>query len=103
MNAQTIKKLQSIYGYTKVQNQINSGLVWKLEGYAGRYAMDLLKSGACLLPTVRRIDYYGSTVPSRYDVEPGTCGSYGNAIDFWTGVSEGNIDYIECLFYVTEE
>lgn len=92
MNAQRITKLQKMYGFTEAQKGINSGLVWKMEGSAGRYAMDLLRAGICLLPTVRRSDYYGSVVPSRYDVKPGSPGSYHNAQGFWANVDDGDPD-----------
>ena len=97
INAQRITKLQKMHSFYEAQKSINSGLVWKMEGSAGRYAMDLLRSGICILPTVRRIDYYGNTVPSRYDVKPGSCGSFLNAQDFWARVEDGDFDALEAV------
>ena len=84
MNAQSITKLQKLYGFESTQEGINTGQIWHFEGSAGRHAMDLLKAGICLLPTCQHVDYYGNTIPSRYDVKPGTPGSYLNALDYWS-------------------
>jgi hypothetical protein len=97
MNTQRITKLQKTYNFYEAQKSINSGLVWKMEGSAGRYAMDLLRSGICLLPTFRRIDYYGNVVPSRYDVKPGSPGSYLNAQGFWASVEDGDYEALEAV------
>ena len=69
-----------------MQQLINSGQIWSFEGSMGRHAMSLLESGACMLPTVTRYDYYGNKVPSRYDVKPGTTGSYQNSVNYWPNV-----------------
>lgn len=105
MTYQTIRKMQSIYlpvllGDDTVQDMIDKGFIWKLEGSMGRYAMDLLRGGVCMLPLERRIDYYGNTVPSRNDVKPGTPGSFQNCQGFWARVDEGDIDAIEALDYI---
>ena len=97
INAQRITKLQKTYNFWEAQKSINSGLVWKMEGSAGRYAMDLLRSGICLLPTTRRIDYYGQTVPSRYDVKPGTAGSFLNAQGFWARIADCDWEALETI------
>jgi hypothetical protein len=97
MNYQRITKLQKTYTFWEAQRGINSGLVWKLEGSAGRYAMDLLRSGICMLPTTRTIDYYGNVIPSRYDVKPGSPGSYHNAQDFWSRVDNGDYDALVAI------
>lgn len=91
MNTQRIKKLQREYGYKEMQDMINSGRVWMLEGSMGRSASDLLGSGACMLPTKRKIDYYGNTVPSRYDVKEGTKGSFKNCQNFWQEVENDGL------------
>ena len=57
------------------QSLIDTGQAWRLEGSVGRAAMDLIESGICMLGEEQYTDYYGSVVPSRYDVEPGTVGS----------------------------
>lgn len=69
----------------------------RMEGSVGRFAMDCLEAGVCMLPRERRIDYYGQTVPSRNDLKAGTKGTYQNAVRFWTEVEEGDFDAVEWL------
>lgn len=57
------------------QTMIDNGQAWLFEGSVGREAMALLKNGYCTLPEVRHKDYWGNTVPSRHDVEPGSFGT----------------------------
>lgn len=92
MHFQTIKKLQADYGFTEIQNMINSGQAWKMEGSYGRQAMQLLESGACMLPKEKKIDYYGNTVPSRDMLKEGTTGTFKNAVNFWNAVLDGEIE-----------
>jgi len=58
-----------------LQDMINTGLAWKMEGSIGRAAMDAIKSGICILGEEGHYDYYGNYVPSRTEVEAGTKGS----------------------------
>jgi hypothetical protein len=58
-----------------MQDLIDSGQVWKLQGSYGRAAMDLIQSGQCLLGPVGHRDAYGNYVPSRDEVQPGSPGS----------------------------
>jgi hypothetical protein len=81
-----LKQLQYGYGYDKLQDYIDTGMAWKMEGAIGRAAMDALKSGACMLPTSSRKNYYGTTVPSRYQVKAGTTGSYENSVRFYSNL-----------------
>ena len=46
--------------------------------------MDLLRSGACILPLHSTTDSYGNTIPSRKDVVSGSTGSFENAVNFWS-------------------
>jgi len=92
MNEEKISELQKEYGFTDMQEKINSGDAWRLEGSCGRAAMDLLESGACMLPKVVRLDYYGNRVPSRDMLQAGSKGSYQNCVNFWTKVENGEID-----------
>lgn len=62
--------------YEAIQNAINSGMGWKMQGSYGRTMMDAIRSGYCLLGHGRSADYYGNVIPSRDDVEEGTKGSY---------------------------
>ena len=91
----TIEKLQKDYGFAKMQEMINSGLAWKLEGSVGREAMRLLESGACMLPKEFRTDYYGNRIPSRDVLKAGTKGTFKNSQNFWIGVLEGDIEVDE--------
>lgn len=59
-----------------VQRRINDGSIWSFEGSVAREAMNLIKSGYCMLPKQAHRDYYGNRVPSRDDLKPGTFGTY---------------------------
>lgn len=91
MNIKKIKLLQSDYGYQEMQDMINSGIAWKMEGSIGRQAMSLLECGACMLPKEMHKDYYGNTIPSREMLAEGTKGTLSNSQRFWQGVEEGSI------------
>lgn len=91
MNYFQIKRLQKEYGATELQNLINSGMAWKLEGSVGRAAMEALESGACMLPKVAMRDFYGSYVPARQMVKKGSKGSYQNCVNFWTNIESGGM------------
>ena len=58
-----------------MQNLINNGMAWRLEGSVGRDAMSLIESGHCILGEEGFKDFWGNYVPSRYEVEAGTKGS----------------------------
>ena len=57
------------------QKLINNGNAWRLEGSVGRYAMDMIENGYCMLGQKGHRDYWGNYVPSRFEVEKGTKGS----------------------------
>lgn len=57
------------------QHLIDTGQAWSLEGHVGRTAMDLIESGVCMLGEEGHRDYWGSYVPSRTEVKPGSKGS----------------------------
>jgi hypothetical protein len=67
--------------YEAIQKAINSGIGWKMQGSYGRTMMDAIRTGCCMLGIHRAQDYYGNTIPSRDDVEPGTYGSYEYVIE----------------------
>ena len=54
---------------------IDNGQVWLMEGSVGRTASRLIEDGICTLGPRRVKDYWGNTIPGRYDVVPGTKGS----------------------------
>lgn len=58
-----------------MQELINSGTAWKLEGSVGRAAMALIENGDCMLGEAGHRDYWGNYVPSRHEVQAGTKGS----------------------------
>jgi len=66
-----------------MQELINSGIAWRLEGSVGRRAMELINAGYCMLGKEGHKDYWGNYVPSRYKVKGGTKGSteYCNKMD----------------------
>jgi hypothetical protein len=49
------------------QYLIDKGHAWKLQGYYGRTALDLMKKGICKPAPERQTDYWGNLVPSRND------------------------------------
>lgn len=102
LTLKAIEKLQKAYGFDKMQNHINTGMCWKLEGSVGREAMALLDSGACMLPKEFHTDYYGNKVPSRDVLKEGTKGTFKNSQTFWQGVLDGSIE-IDPLETLDEE
>lgn len=58
-----------------LQASINSGLVWRLEGAAGRAAMDNIKAGVVMCAHEPGTDYWGNRVPSRHELQEGTFGT----------------------------
>ncbi|NBW77228.1 MAG: hypothetical protein EBR34_15755 [Sphingomonadaceae bacterium] len=88
MNWKTIKKMQDEYGYTQLQDLINNGTAWLMEGSVGRTAMSALQSGACMLPKKVYYDAYGSKVPSRDMLKEGSTGTYQNTVKFYSEITE---------------
>lgn len=88
MNWKTIKKMQDEYGYTPLQELINTGTAWKMEGSVGRTAMSALQSGACMLPKEVHYDAYGNKVPSRDMLKEGSTGTYQNSVKFYSEITE---------------
>jgi hypothetical protein len=68
-----------------LQQLIDTGQAWHLEGSMGRAAMSAIESGACVLGIVGMKDYWGNYVPSRFEVKPGTKGSPEYAHDLTHG------------------
>jgi hypothetical protein len=62
--------------YRSIQRAINDGM-WSLQGSYGRVMMDAIDSGYCLLGKKSFIDYWGNTIPSRFQVKDNTKGSMG--------------------------
>jgi len=58
-----------------IQQGINSGMVWRLEGARGRQAQAMIDAGLCMLGKVGYKDYWGNYVPSRFEVKDGSVGS----------------------------
>lgn len=58
-----------------MQELINNGQAWQMEGSVGRTAMDLIEQGACMLGEESHRNAYGGYVPSRTEVKAGTKGS----------------------------
>jgi len=83
MNYWAIKRLQREFGYEEMQKLIDSGRAWLLEGSTGRAAMEMLKSGACMLPKKSYTDYYGNKIPSRTELKDGSKGTYQNSKTFY--------------------
>ena len=62
--------------YFSIQQAINSGSAWSMQGSYGRAMMDAITSGHCMLGRDQCRDYWGNTIPSRDDVKQGSKGSY---------------------------
>ena len=58
-----------------LQELIDSGMAWRLEGSVGRAAAAAIEDGVCVLGVEGHRDYWGNYVPSRSEVVPGTKGS----------------------------
>jgi hypothetical protein len=99
MSFARVKSLQKLAGYSEMQDLIDSGLAWKLEGSVGRSAMDCLRSGACMLPLQVHYDAYGNRIPSRHEIVPGSTGSFKLSQQFW----EENEDLAWADLYEEEE
>ncbi len=67
----------------QLQEWIDTGLVWRLEGSVGRTASDALASGACFLPDTPHRDYWGNVVPARSWLKPGSKGTLENSEKFY--------------------
>ena len=59
-----------------MQALVNSGMAWRLEGSVGRACMAALKAGYIMCGTEAKRDYWGNVVPSRYDLQAGTFGTF---------------------------
>lgn len=92
-----IIELQKEYGITHTQNMINSGSIWGFEGSMGRFAMNMIEIGVCMLPEEPTVDYYNNRLPSRNELKDGTKGTLGNSQEFWQKVIDGDFDTIETL------
>jgi len=93
MNYKKIKSLQKEHGYNEMQSLIDSGAAWLMEGSMGRYAMELLQCGACMLPKKSYRDYYGNRIPSRDELKDGTKGTYANSVRFYSNIDESMYCY----------
>jgi len=97
LTLEQIIELQKQYGADQIQDMINSGQCWHMEGSTGRLASDCLEWGICMLPEERKRDAYGTTVPSRNDLKPDSKGTFGNCLAFWTKVNDGDFETIDAL------
>lgn len=83
MNMLEIRRKQIEMGYDKMQNMIDTGMVWHMEGAMGREAMHLLEIGACFLPNKPRRGAYGQSIPSRTMLKNGSAGTLTNTKQFY--------------------
>ena len=87
-----------------MQEAIDTGLAWQLEGSFGRAAMAAIEAGEAMLGENGFIGPYGNYIPSRYEVHPGTKGSpeyaghtieRGPALDYVVQFKDGSIHTID--------
>jgi len=102
INLETIERIESgaddeFEYYAAIQEAINDGSPWSLQGSYGRTMMRAIESGHCLLGHFSTRDYFGNEIPSRDDVEEGTVGSYG-----WVVVCQGK-DWADAIKKVGEQ
>ena len=89
-----IRERQSEYpAIEKMQEWIDKGIAWSMEGSVGREAMSGLESGMYFLPNESHKDYYGNHIPSREEVRIGTAGSLDNSLKYYT--DESSIELLE--------
>lgn len=62
-----------------LQQLIDTGAAWRMDGYTGRQAMAAIEAGECVLPLTAHRDYWGNRVPARTDLAPDTLGTIGYA------------------------
>lgn len=67
----------------KMQDWIDKGYVWSMEGSIGRAAHNGLECGMYFLPNQSFVNPYGTRIPSREEIRIGTEGSLDNAYDFY--------------------
>lgn len=58
-----------------LQELIDTGQAWRMQGSVGRAAAYAIEAGICILGETGHTDYWGNYVPSRYEVKAGTKGS----------------------------
>lgn len=60
-----------------IQDLIDTGMAWSLEGFIGRQCWEAIQNGHAMLPPVPQRDYWGNRIPSRTEVVPGSDGLAG--------------------------
>jgi hypothetical protein len=101
-----IESLQKGYRVNGIQDLINSGQCWMMEGSVGRFANDCLEAGICMYPLTEKPSYYGGYFPNRKMIKKNSAGSFQKAQQFWGLVWVGDfeaIDYLEETFGRDEE
>jgi hypothetical protein len=86
MSLEELKNLQEQEGFAQLQDWIDSGVAWKMEGSVGRSAMDAITTGVCWLSEHPKLDYWGNRIPSRDEVKSGSKGSLQHSINFYSQV-----------------
>ena len=85
---QEITEYQEMNDLVGMQEIINNGDAWHMEGSVGRAAMDSLKSGECYLPDKAFRGAYGNKIPSRNELEKGSFGTLEYCYEYWNSVVE---------------
>ena len=51
------------------QYGVDTGIIWKLQGWYGRNAQDMLNAGILKYPKERTYDYYGNPIPTQKEIK----------------------------------
>ena len=84
MNESKIRSLQKRYGFSLLQDLIDSGEAWKIGGDVTKECMDAIETGACFLAYRSHKVNIFTSVPSRYEVKRGERGSVEWSKQYWS-------------------
>lgn len=104
MTEQEIRKLQKIEGLDTLQEMIDSGIAWKMEGSVGRSAHSALQNGACFLPEIRHTNACGTVLNKRSDREKGDSGTLEYSSNYWKNeVEAASTRFHDSIDFLSEQ
>lgn len=84
MNYFEIKKIQRKYGVGKVQELIDSGKAFMIQGDFEELIWSMIYSGACMLPDLVHKNHQGTRIATRAMVPSGSPGSFKRCQSYWS-------------------